>query len=1204
MNSDLSDFIRVTSPQVAGNLLLLVDTEAHVSIIKISNILSNVTIDRSDVMFLKGITSQKWKSIGTVVISLKFNHLNIEHKFSVVSDDFPIPCGGMLGKDFLRFHKCVINYDDMSLQIQPKNLTPTKISIQDEVLPGVVSIPPRSQIFRMFHVKSEQFPCVIESQDIDGVRVPTTIVHTKRSWIRVLNTSDDVKLVKADQLRSSNINDYDLYSCDGQPLNDEISVRARKLIEILSPNIPNHAKDLVIPLCTKYSDIFHVDGDRPTVNNFYKQSLNLKDNEPVFVRNYRLPQSQRAEITAQVDKLLKNNLIEPSTSNFNSPLILVPKKSLDGKPKFRMCVDYRMLNRKLIPDRFPLPRIEDIFDNLGRSKYFSVMDLQSGFHQIPLTKDARKYTAFSTNTAMYQWKVLPFGLSIAPASFSRMMILAFSGLSPEHCFTYMDDLIVIGFSEKNHIESLEKVFAACRKCNLRLNPEKCHFFRTEVAFLGHLCTSEGLKADPKKISVMQRYPRPHDKESVHRFVCFCNYYRRFVRDFAKVTKPLTNLVKKRVEFVWTDECENAFQFLKQKLLSTPILKYPDYTKPFTIIVDASDYACGGVLTQRYDDIDMPICYISKSFDKAEKRKPPIEKELLAIHFGITSFRPYIYGRSFVVKSDHKPLVYLYNLKNPSSKLTRIRLELEEYDFEVQYIRGRDNVLADALSRITINELKQQYGTVDILAVTRSMTKNQMNVANVSENISNEINCDDIYVFEDFNSNFDTKVPRIKTKSVTISKKTGKVVAIELKMYQKHVKMYQLNLVNEKANLTNLFSKLRDAAKRIGTQKLQISRQDLIFSKLTIDSFKKVGNKVLKPITMQIIKPAKLVVDATEKLDLIRKFHDDPLFGGHAGQKRLYAKLRNDYFWKGMTRDVAKYVQNCENCKLNKHHVHTKEEMVLTETPCNPFDVVIVDTVGPLPKSNRGNVYAVTMICDLTKYLICAATVDKSAKEIARAIFEKFVLVFGPMKSIRTDRGTEYTNETVKELCKLLGTEHKVSTSYHHQTLGSIERNHGELNTYLRMYLSSNIADWDNYLDHFSFSYNICKHSSLGFKYSPFELIFARSPNLPSTLLTGDVQPLYDHSNYVKESKFKLQRAYVAARKFIDDRKLVNKKYYDRDANPLNVSMGDTVYLKLEPYNKLKTLGKAFKVVEINNTNVKISDGEKTRVVHKNRLYKC
>lgn len=334
-----------------------------------------------------------------------------------------------------------------------------------------------------------------------------------------------------------------------------------------------------MPLCTKFSDIFHIDGDRPTVNNFYKQSLNLKDKDPVFVRNYRLPQTQRAEIAAQVDKLLKNNLIEPSTSNFNSPLILVPKKSLDGKPKFRMCVDYRMLNRKLIPDRFPLPRIEDIFDNLG-SKYFSVLDLQSGFHQIPLTKDARKYTAFSTNTAMYQWRVLPFGLSIAPASFSRMMILAFSGLSPEHCFTYMDDLIVIGFSEKNHIESLGKVFRACRKCNLKLNPEKCHFFRTEVAFLGHLCTNEGLKADPKKISVMQRYPRPNDKESVHRFVSFCNYYRRFVQNFAKVTKLLTNLVKKGVEFIWTDECETAFQFLKQKLLSTPILKYPDYTKLF------------------------------------------------------------------------------------------------------------------------------------------------------------------------------------------------------------------------------------------------------------------------------------------------------------------------------------------------------------------------------------------------------------------------------------------------------------------------------------------------------------------------------------------------------------------------------------------------------------------------------------------------
>lgn len=205
----------------------------------------------------------------------------------------------------------------------------------------------------------------------------------------------------------------------------------------------------------------------------------------------------------------------------------------------------------------------------------------------------------------------------------------------------------------------------------------------------------------------------------------------------------------------------------------------------------------------------------------------------------------------------------------------------------------------------------------------------------------------------------------------------------------------------------------------------------------------------------------------------------------------------------MTKDIAKFIENCQNCQTNKHKIYTREPMVITETPARPFDLVIIDTIGPLPTSNRGNIYAVTMICDLTKYLVCSSISSKKAK----AIFEKFILVHGPMRSIRTDRGTEYTNETLSELCKLMKVDHKISAAYHHQTVGTIERNHREFNKYIRQYLSENLQYWDDYLDYFTFCYNIDKHGSNNYKYSPFELVYARSPNLPSYLLTGQVQPL-------------------------------------------------------------------------------------------------
>lgn len=321
----------------------------------------------------------------------------------------------------------------------------------------------------------------------------------------------------------------------------------------------------------------------------------MQDSESVYVKNYRLPESQKEEIKKQVGELLRNDLIEMSQSDYNSPLIIVPKKKgADGIRKWRMCVDYRLVNKKLLLDRFPLPRIDEILDSLGNATYFSIIDLQSGYHQIPLDKESRKYTAFSTDDGFYQFKVMPFGLATAPASFNRMMQLAFAGLKPAKTFIYMDDIIVISAGENDHLTNLKEVFDVCRKFNLKLNPSKCQFFRHEVTFLGHRCTSKGLLPDPGKLEAVRNYPRPTDDKSTKRFVAFANYYRRFVKHFAEYSRSLSNLTRKDVVFKWTDECERSFQHIKQALISPPILKYADFTKPFVVTVDASHKAMGCV----------------------------------------------------------------------------------------------------------------------------------------------------------------------------------------------------------------------------------------------------------------------------------------------------------------------------------------------------------------------------------------------------------------------------------------------------------------------------------------------------------------------------------------------------------------------------------------------------------------------------------
>lgn len=357
--------------------------------------------------------------------------------------------------------------------------------------------------------------------------------------------------------------------------------------------------------------------------------------------------------------MISDDIIEPSVSHFNSPILLVPKKSEDNSKKWRLVVDFRQLNKKILADKFPLPRIDSILDQLGRAKYFTTLDLMAGFHQVPLAEDARKYTAFSTSDGHFQFKRLPFGLNISPNSFQRMMNIALAGLTPECAFVYIDDIVVIGCSVDHHLNNLEQIFMRLRHYNLKLNPQKCKFFRTEVAFLGHKITNDGILPDDSKFETIRDYPEPTNVDEVRRFVAFCNYYRKFVPNFADLAKPLNNLLRKGVNFVWNSEHRQSFQLLKQHLLSPRILQYPDFSKDFILTTDASDVACGAILSQQHGNSDLPIAYASRSFTKGEKSKPVIEKALTAIHWAIDYFKAYLWGRRFKVRTDHRPLVYLF-----------------------------------------------------------------------------------------------------------------------------------------------------------------------------------------------------------------------------------------------------------------------------------------------------------------------------------------------------------------------------------------------------------------------------------------------------------------------------------------------------------------------------------------------------------------
>lgn len=969
----------------------------------------------------------------------------------------------------------------------------------------------------------------------------------------------------------------------------------------------------LVNLCKEFSEIFHLKNEPLSVNNFFKYSLNISDSEPVFVKNYRFPHSQKEEIARQVQSLLHSGQISKSNSSYNSPVLIVPKKSTDGKPAWRLVVDYKCLNKKLTSDTYPLPRIDEILDELGNNKYYSIVDLSQGFHQIPLAEESKHLTTFSTSQGSFKFNVLPFGLKVAPSAFARMMNEAFSSLPPNTCFIYLDDLIILGKTEEQHLDNIRKVFEVCKNLNLKLNTRKCLFFKDEVTYLGHKCSREGVSPDEAKYNAIKFYPRPQTKEDVKRFVAFANYYRRFIKNFANLSAPLNFLTRKSTEFIWSQKCNDAFEMIKSILISPTILKYPDFKKPFIITCDASKIACGAVLSQMHDGADMPIAYASKSFTKGESNKATIEQELLAIFYAIKHFRPYIYGTKFTIRSDHKPLLYLFSLKDPSSRLTRIRLELEEYNFEVVYIKGKDNVSADALSRVSIEELKDLNAYVyKILPVTtRSMTRaknnllteqNQLNTQNTQETHGTEMN---LMVYEPMSVN-KLRLPRMKS----IGYENAATASLNVyKNYKATKPLFAIKLNNSdmsSIHLGDVFSRIDVLASANQLTEITMSLSDPIFTSISPNEFKAFGNNNLRNVKILLTKNVINITDNETKIRIMNEYHNNPIFGGHPGQKRLLAKIATDYQWKNMRKDIAQFTNNCHACRVNKPKNATIEPLRLTPSPHRPFEKLVIDTLGPLVPSHNNNVYALTAICDLTKFIITIPIHSKDAQTVARAIMNNIILIYGPVKSILTDKGTEFMNATLTELCKLLNIEKFHSTPYRHETVGSIERSHRSLNEYLRANLESS-SDWEEMLKYFTYCYNSTPHTSFNFMYSPFELVFCKKPPNFSLMLQNNIDPIYNIDEYAKEAKYRLQLALSHARSLLEKAKIRNKSFYDRKTNPLNVQLGEKVLINDFTRNKLTDpmYKGPYIVLEDTGYNLKLRHEITGKVIeiHKNNIKK-
>lgn len=1017
-----------------------------------------------------------------------------------------------------------------------------------------------------------------------------------------------------------------------------------------------------------FNEIFFLDGDELTYTNLTKHDIETTTEIPINKRQYRFPESTKKQINEQIVEMLKLGIIRPSKSPWNAPVLCIPKKDLDveGKKRYRIVVDFRALNTITKRVIFPIPLINEILDNIGEAQYFSTIDLKSGFYQIPINpKDAAK-TAFSTPTGHYEFERMPMGLSNSPATFQKFTFSLIYSIQPVNAFVYLDDIIVFGKTIEEHNESLYKVFKALYDNNLKVEPAKCKILHKEVKYLGHIISKDGIRPTSENIEAIKNMKRPQTIRNVRSFLGTVNFYGKFIPNIADKRKPLNELLKKNVKFIWSAECETAFEELKNYLISEPVLVRPNFDDKFVLTTDASDYAIGAVLTNEKSN-DHPIAYASRALIGAERKYFTIEKELLAIVWAVDYFKHYIYNQNFIVYTDHRPLVALWHLKETSPTLTKLRLKIQGIGCEIRYKQGKENIVADFLSRLNTEEdpTENEQSTAVVAITTRQQAKkdaqidsnnqilklatspisDQNNFMDGLQNISTHSNDDDedsnannqvdILSFKDFKDteiNFNVvkfskiiipfeqaEATFLILNSVTAHKELSKYIDLPhgIKDYTKDNifsfpsdKIWGVILNGTYRSIIKIQEFFKDLMKSFDNcpdfakdaSVIQIISHRIFKSEQEINLLRFFATKNSKTFTLFATNKDRIFVKPEDRDQVLKDFHDAPL-GGHVGGKRMLKRISPLFTWENMKRDVLNYVKQCDSCQKNKIWPANKMPMKITSTSYEPFDKIYMDVVM-LPVSTNGYNCGLVIQDDLSRFLIVAPMENQESATVARTFVEQFICKFGAPKEVVSDRGTNFVSKLMQHVCKILHIKKIVTSAYHPQA-NLVERSNRELKIYLRNFIGKNPQCWDELIPYFMFEYNSTENSSTG--YSPHELLYGRKPTIPSSIYKiNDVDLNYD--DYVRSMKIVFKDAHETARENLILSKEKRKEIYDKKTNDWVPMWGDRVLVQMVQTGigqKLQQKWRGpYEIVKFNSDQTTtIKNGNKLESVHNNRLRK-
>ena len=465
-------------------------------------------------------------------------------------------------------------------------------------------------------------------------------------------------------------------------------------------------------LISEYKDCFAVNKQDIGHTTLAKHEIRLQRNAPIQRTYRKIPYGLEKQVDEEVNKLLEDGMIRESNSPWNSPLVMVKKRTGD----FRVCVDFRRINALTLKPTFYIPDCNELFDCLGEAKWLSCLDLASAYYQLEVEEEHKKYTAFTTRRGQFEFNRMAFGLTGAPFTFQKLMNMVLKTENWTSCLIYLDDILIFSKTLAEHLHRTRIILGKLKEAGLKVSASKCKFFTKELSFLGHVISADGLKTDPKKVSIIKEWTRPTTVEEMRRFLGFCNYYRRYIKDYSKYSSVLENLIRisctdqnkqKKSHLKWFLEADDSFNELKTCLCNAPVLSFPRKQGKYVIDTDASFEGIGCVLSQIQDGQERVIAYGSRKLSKSELGYCITRKELLSVYYFLNHFKHYLMGQHFIVRTDHKALTWLLDWKNPkTTQYCTWIAELEQYNFTIQHRPGHLHTNADFLSRIHSNDTMQ------------------------------------------------------------------------------------------------------------------------------------------------------------------------------------------------------------------------------------------------------------------------------------------------------------------------------------------------------------------------------------------------------------------------------------------------------------------------------------------------------------------